>query len=390
LAHFSFNCCRAFLVSAFALFPSTRAPADTPATSIDSTNLIPENLSLIPESLLWDKSVTLRAGLGYKDNVPLSPSPQGSGFTAFGLDLLVFRLPLDGLDVNFNVTGDDTRFWRNPDGIYREDLFLASGRVAKSFGGGWQVGMELRGTYADQVVEELTQTNGVEAVQAIGYTLGVRPFVRRNLGSNWWAQVEAPISREWWQAPLDDLWKIGGQVLLGMSYGNRSQVSIGYAGFDIPHDDWLTVNDQGVLNTNGTKLTIWRQIAELKWEHQWDRAQHWRSITRLAFQYDQDNGGGWYNYYRYLASEGLVFRTKDWEIRGSAGISYYSFPVQTVSTPPSNKLYLTTLELSARVERRLYKGLRLFAEYSYERLLSNDASSEYVANTATGGLSWEF
>lgn len=368
---------------------SRTAPAASDE-SVSSKDLIPENLTLLPESLLWDKSVTLRGGLGYKDNVPLSPSPQGSGFFTIGLDVLMFRVPLNGLEVSFDVIGDDTRYWRNPDGIYREDLFLASGRVSKTLGDGWQIGLELRGTYADQVVEELTQTNGVEAVQAIGYTLGARPYLRRSLGTNWWAQLEAPISHEWWQAPLDDYWKFGGQVLLGANYGHRSQVSVGYGGCYLPHDEWLAADAQGVPNTNNTKLAIWRQTADIKWEHQWDARQRWRSITRLGFQYDQDNGGGWYNYYRYLASEGLVFRTKSWEVRGSAGVSYYAFPVQTVSTPPANKLYVATIELTARVEHRLYKELRLFADYTHEQLMSNDPTSAYKANTVTGGLSWEF
>jgi hypothetical protein len=357
---------------------------------VTSKELIPEKTPLLPESALWDTSATLRGGLGYKDNVPLSTAPQSSPFFLSGLDLLLYRLPLDGLDTSFLLTGDDTRYWRNPDGIYKEDLFLASGQVTKHFGTQWQAGLEVRGIYADQVVEELIATNGVQAVQARGYTLSARPFVRRNLGEAWWVQLEAPISHEWWQTPLDDYWKLGGQVLLGFAPGPRSRLSLSYGGFYLPHDDWLAADAQGLPLSDNTKLAIWRQVAELKWEQTWDAQRHWRSTTKLSFQYDQDNGGGWFDYYRYQAAEDLVFRTRDWEVRGSASIGYQPFPIQTVSPTSGLNLYLTSIELTARVERRLYKDLRVFGQFTHDQSISNDPSSEYKANTVTGGLSYEF
>jgi len=54
--------------------------------------------------------------------VLLSPSAaQGSGFFSSGLDLTIFRLPLNGLAFNLTVTGDDVRYWRDVAGVQGED-----------------------------------------------------------------------------------------------------------------------------------------------------------------------------------------------------------------------------------------------------------------------------
>ena len=367
--------------------------ADARAAADAATNdlpLIPDNPTLWKESLLWDTDFTLRAGLGYKDNVLLSPvAPQGSGYFTSGLDLLILRLPLDSLKCQFSITGDDVRYWRDIQGVNREDLFQVSAQLEKYFGGHWRAGLELRDVYTDQVLQELVSTGGVQAIEANGDVLMARPFVRCDLGTNWWGQLEAPISREWWQSPLDDYWKYGAQVILGRDYGRQSEITLTGGGFYIAHDYWEALDSSG-NPIPGTTLAIWRELVELKWLHHWDGARHWSSTTRLGFQRDRDNGGGYFNYDRYALSYTLRFQTKDWQIEGTAVASYYDFLVQPAVTTPGPTLHLAPLTLSVRVERRLVKSLRLFATYEYEQSFSNDPTSEYKVNVASGGLSWEF
>jgi hypothetical protein len=54
------------------------------------------------------------------------------------------------------------------------------------------------------------------------------------------------------------------------------------------------------------------------------------------------------------------------------------------------KMHKTSLDLTLRAERRLFKGLRLFAEYAYEQSLSDALFDQYDANLVSGGVSWEF
>ena len=198
-----------------------------PDGSTNGLELIPDKPSLWNESLLWDKDITLRTGIGYKDNVLLSSSaPQGSGFFTNGLDLVLFRFPLDGLAFNLMVTGGDAQYWRTVGGITAEDSLLVSAEALKYFRGQWRSGLDVKYVYVDQVALSLIQTGGVSAVVAKGDALGVRPFVRRDLGTNWWIQLGLPVAREWWRAPLDDDWKYGARVVLAHTYGRGSQVAL--------------------------------------------------------------------------------------------------------------------------------------------------------------------
>jgi hypothetical protein len=353
-------------------------------------SLIPENASLWRESLLWNKDVVLRAGFGYKDNVLLAPnSRQGSPFFTSGLDLTILRLPLDGWEANLTIVGDDIRYFRHPGGLSGEDLFLASVQVQKYFGGVWRSGLELRYSYVDQVLEEFLIVGGARAVEAKGNTLGVRPFIRRDLSPNWWVQVEAPLARDWWQEPLDPSWKAGGQAVLGFGNSSHSQLSLTGGSSYIPHDQWLARDALG-NEIAGKKLTVWRDIAELKWEYQWDASNHWATTSKLGFNHNRDNGGGYFDNYRYYVSEEIRFRTKNWEAKASAGLSYYDFPVQIIDLPPAPTLHLTTLEVNLRVERRVYKTIRCFVALEYEQTISNDPEAEYRAHVGSGGVSWEF
>ena len=368
------------------------APNVLSESGVLSTNLelIPEDAALWKESLLWGQDVVPRAGFGYKDNVLLAPaSRQGSAFVTSGLDLSIFRLPLDGWEIALNVVGDDVRYFRSIGGVRGEDLVIGSLQGQKYLRGGWRVGLELRASYVDQVLQEFLTVGGAQAIRAKGHTVGARPFVRQDLSTNWWVQLEAPLAREWWQAPLDASWKFGGQAVLGLNYGSGSQLSIEGGALYMPHDQWLA-RDAAGAELSGKKLKMWRLVTGLKWEQHWDADRHWLTITRLAFTRTRDNGGGYFDNSRYFLSEELRWHTKDWEAKASVGYGYYDFPVQTVGPAPAPKLKLGILDLNARLERRIYKGLRCFASYEYEQSASDDPISQYHYNLGVGGISWEF
>jgi len=56
----------------------------------------------------------------------------------------------------------------------------------------------------------------------------------------------------------------------------------------------------------------------------------------------------------------------------------------------SPTLQRTPSSLSAFVQRRIYKYLKIYVRYEYETTFSNLASDQYHANTATGVLSCSF
>jgi hypothetical protein len=166
-------------------------------------------------------------------------------------------------------------------------------------------------------------------------------------------------------------------------------VTLSGGDFYLPHDEWLARDALG-NEIAGRKLAVFREVAELKWEQSLDSSNHWSSIAKLGFNHNRDNGGGFFDFYRYYLSEELRWHNRNWDIRALANLSYFDFPVQTLGTPASPTFHLTTLDVTARIERRVYKGLRCFAAFEFEQAASDDPTAEYRDHVWSGGISWEF
>lgn len=354
--------------------------------------LIPENISLLGGSLAWDESFELRTGVGYKDNVLLSHAgAQGSPFVASGLDFSVIRLPVDNWQFYFFLTADDNRYWHEA-GADKEETVLASSEARKDLAGQWKLGSGLNFTYQNEILDVTsieTFTNGASSARVQGPGVTLRPFVRHDFPSRWWVQFELPATRQFLKAPLDDYWQFGGKIILGREYGSRSELTASYGLSELWYDTRNQFAASGYEIPN-TPLKLLQHRLELGSQHYWDTARHWRSSTKLGFAYDQDNGSGYFSYYKYELSEQLRYQTPAWEIRGRAGIIYYDFPVQTVSILDPSKLNKTLVSLDLRIERRLAGFVKVFGEYELEHSFSNDPFTRYNVNTVTGGFQWEF
>jgi hypothetical protein len=371
--------------------------ADMP---LAETNLIPDDISLYTESMLWDKQLSISSGLGYKDNVLLSAfHRQDSGFFINGLDCLLIRLPLDGWEVESSIVGDDLRYWHEvstspANSTSSEDSFLGNLKVAREFPDGWKAGLEVLGAYEKQVLD-ISPPAGIPATALVeGEDLAVRPSLRKDLGSHWWLQLEMPVSRWWLAAPLDDYWEFGPVVTAGYKFGVRSDLAVSYGASYQDHNSWtnsLYADGLGAY-TPAEKLQIFQSRVELAWHQYWDVHQRWRSSTQLVYADLKDNGGGFYNEYQYQVIESLRWQTADWMVRGVADITYEDYPVQWTGTFNNNTLDRDLWEFSAEAERRLYRGLRTFAKVDYQRCLSNEDENadNYHATTISAGLRYEF
>ena len=65
--------------------------------------------------------------------------------------------------------------------------------------------------------------------------------------------------------------------------------------------------------------------------------------------------------------------------------NYQDFPVQQTQLTEGPTLNTTLLHASLRAERRLTRWLKLYAQYDYERVLSNLPDIEYQVNAVGGG-----
>jgi hypothetical protein len=347
--------------------------------------------------MLWDEQVSLYSGLGYNNNVLLSEfNPQGSGFFINGLEVGVTRLPLDGWKIVGAIVGDDIRYWHevgttNGGGTSREDSFIGSLYAERELPDGWQVGLEARGLYEDEVLDITTSLAAPATALVEGYGITGQPSLRKDLPAGLWLKLEMPVTRWLFRAPLDNYWEFGPVITAGCDLSERSDVSLSYAASYQYHDEWTILNQFGQLGSPQL-LELFEDRLELAWHQFWDSKQRWRSSTRLVFAYEKDNGSGYFNEYEYQIAEDLRWQTHDWQIQGSAQIGYEEYPIQPVEPHDSLTLYRDLWTLSLEVQRRLYKGLKSYVKVENERAISNAIShpDEYNATMVSGGLRYEF
>ena len=366
---------------------TARAQTSTNASSEDLA-LIPEDAGLLKESMLWQHTLALRTGAGYDDNVLLSPSsPQGSAFLTAGLDFSLSRLPLDGWGVDVLATGDDQRYLQN--GRSRgTDFWLTDVTIKRFLGDHWQAGVEATENYLDEV-DYVDTLAGPAAVEIQGNALKLKPFIRREFGTNWWAELDFPTAREIFDAPLDNVWKYGPQLQIGFSDDKQREIALNYQIQQFDHDSWPALSADGT--PVGTRnLSLVEQRAELHWREVWDADDHWSTDTKLTFTRDQDNGGKFFNFNEYSAVERLRYNRRPWQLTATLRGSYLDYPVQRTGLTYGPTLNQFLLHATLHGERRLASWLKLYAEYNYERVLSNLSDIRYQANTVTVGLSWEF
>src|SRR5207249_3778667 len=89
---------------------------------------------------IWVRSVELRAAIGYKDNLLLGRTPtERSVLIGSGADLTLARLPLDGKQLSFLLSADDTRYLQGH-AVDHEDLVVALAQVKVDLSSAWRLG----------------------------------------------------------------------------------------------------------------------------------------------------------------------------------------------------------------------------------------------------------
>jgi hypothetical protein len=347
----------------------------------------PDLKKLLPS--FWEHSVTVSVSGGYNDNITLShAAPESSPFVRFGLEAAALRLPIDGTQYSFFITGEDTRYF-SAGPVDHEDTAVAQAEVRRQFNDQWQGFLAAEGAYIDQVVDlSITETNRSPLLVRAG-TLTARPGGRRDFEKDWWLVLEVPVTRQFYESEPDDYWQTGPSMTLAHGYGSKSEISLNYALAYRHYDTEPELDAQGGVITNTTRSFLQNDVA-LAWRHFWDAEQRWRTTALVAFRNNLDSGSGYFDYNRVAGSTQIRYRAGRWEFSANARVAQYWFPVQTVSGTDPSKRERTDLTFIVRAEMQLIKHLRLFAQYNHERTISNLTLDEYYVNVAHGGVAAEF
>jgi len=357
--------------------------------TVAATAALAQTNEFLPEEPSpWDLTFNLRPGFGYKDNLALSPTNrEHSIYILSGLDATVLRLPLDGRQFTFFVTGEDTRFLQGHEVKY-EQFLAAMAEFKADIAPNWNAGALLQYTYQNQIYDVSTIEATLGPVRVEGHRIGFLPSLRRDFPKDFWLQIEPGAARQFFKEPLDDYWEPAARLTLGRGYGFRSAISLSYDIRQLIFDTREQVARDGTVLT-GQLLEYRQHEVEMSLRHNWDARRRWRTNTRLSFQLNDDNGPGFYDYRRYQILQQIRYVEGAWDLKGSAKVSYYDFLVQPATASDASARAKTIVTFSLQAERKLTKYLKLFAEYEHEHSLSNRPTEEYHVNRVVGGIDFE-
>jgi hypothetical protein len=332
--------------------------------------------------------VTATAGMGFKDNVFLSnANPKSSPFASGSAELLVLRLAPAGPRVNFFANAEGQFFF---DGLsHKEYTAFSQISVEQDFNDTLTGAMAAHYFYQDQILDVSVSETNRQAIPVIGHSLSLEPRLRAQFPGQTWIEVSVPASRQIYNAPLDDYWDVGARLAAGRDYGRGSQLSISYSPHWQPYDRDPARTASGQTITNSHRASF-QQDARLVWKHNWDERKHWRTTATLGARWNEENGGGYSDYVRWLASGRVRYVNAGWDISGDGRVAYYDYRNQTVSATDLSKRRRTEWSAAFNVERQLIERLALVLRYEYETIWSNDPLETYSVNTVSASLRLEF
>ena len=346
---------------------------------------------------VWDYALTVRSSAGYNDNVLLSHEPfQRSGFLQAGIEVIAWRLPIDGPEIQFIGAASHLQYLPN-DFADDEQTVLGQAEVKKDFAKDWQASVVAeylyQSTFVDATSVDANQPIPVlnaTKIEGPGYQL--TSGLRRYLGDTMWVQASVAASRWFYGGDIGDYWEIGPRATAGGSYGHVSEWSVSY------HYDRRDYDDrQGRFldgsEITGSRLAFYQHYVDASVRHYWDAARRWLTATGFSWRRNEDNSSGYYNYDRLQVSEKIRYRARSWEVAVGARLAWYDYQVQRIQdvfgnfTEPRER---TEMAAQASIEKRFAKWLKGFVEFEREQTLANADAEEYAVNKVTGGLSWEF
>ena len=378
----TFRPARYLLGCSILLFILTILPAWGAAESLD----LDQDLQL-PSA--WVKTFDTRLWSGYKDNVLLgAQNPVDSSFLAGGLDMTFFRLPIDNWEYLFLSSLEYLHYFSAPE-VDQEVIALAQAQAKRTFGEHWKAGLSAEYVYFNQVFDASTTEDDLFAVQVEGHGFTLRPGLTRDLPRNFRLDLELPATRQLFAEFIDDHWEFGPKLVFGHETPRKRALSLGYQFSNRIHDSREARDDEGVLRA-GRGLQFHQHEISAVWRQFWGAERRWRTVSKASVQRNEDNGGGYYNFWRPQFSQQIRYQAPAWEVRAETRLSYYRYDQQHVDELDSairEKAYLRT---SIRAEKLLVKTWKLFAQYEHERAISNLDLDEYQVNMVSGGMSYEF
>jgi hypothetical protein len=338
-----------------------------------------------PLVVVWESEVLVSEAMGYRNNVLRSSfASENSAFLMTSFDASLMRLSESGSLVMFYLFGEDTRYLDAPSVNY-EQFLSGTLQLIQPVGDRNETGLEANYLYQHQIFDASADEVNRERVLVLGHSAYLRPHWKLAM-DHWEVQAEGALARQEFEQTLDDYWETEAEVRLTRNYGHRSEVSVGYLPLYRRYDTRLQFGADGFV-LPGTELNYWQHEIDGEWRHYWDEARTWRSVTKMSFMANRDNGSGYFDYDRVYLREQLRWKNAHWEVKGSARMGWYYYRKQRVDEDHRYRSYAT---VDFRVERRFGEDWVLFGAGEHEWNVSNNPLDEYRSWMVDLGLGYEF
>jgi hypothetical protein len=329
----------------------------------------------------WEFDLTVKEAGGYKNNVLLSDfNKESSAFNQTSLEFFAYHLPLNHWEFSGFAMYEDRRYWES-ESIDREVIGMASGDLKRVIGERWKVGANLQYFYNDQVYDASILEGIPARVRAKGHQLMGGPAVRLDLPGNRRVELNGVIARQEFAAPLDDYWEVGPKLVLGQKFSKFTDLAVTLRWRDRAYDE------RAAPGRAGKSLHFDQKESEASLKHYWDEEKVWNTRTRVGLEYNEDNGNGFFDYWRLKFSQEAGFTKGGFLGSLQAKALHYDYLNQRGLD--GNGRARTELTFTARAEQQIIKRLKIFAEYEHEWIVAEDRTDRYRTTTFMAGLEWE-
>ncbi len=378
-------------VATFTVVLSAQTAA--PTTAAAAGGLPPELQAELDalQSAVWQPTAQVRASLGWRDNVLLSPfAPIERAFVRGEVEAMLWRPMHNRWEFLSFLNADVLRYFPPPvetGGEQQWSLHLEERwRAADSL----RVSLKATGYQHDMVID-LSETEATRVVAPTRVRGGFITLVSRfTLPAGFTFEPLGRVKRTDYREFAGDYdesmagarmeWRRGADLVLSAAvfehhrrYAERVQYTAG--GRALPR----------------TRLRFEQRVGELKAGTGWQARGDWNVTGTVGWLENRDEASGYFDYDQKKARLELGWASGPWRVTFDGETQRMEYLIQTVGAGIAPPARITDdHEVSLRLERQLDERWTLFAEYRWERSRSNELEFSYRANSALAGVQRSF
>lgn len=377
------------LLSGLAAFGHAQTPAAEGSVSVLPPELQAELDAL--QASLWHPSATVRASVGFRDNVLLSPfAPIERGFARGEVEAMLLRPMRRRWEFVSFLTADVLRYLSPPAESKGEQQWFLHTEARWEPAERARLSLKAAGYIRDMVID-LSETEAQRVVAPTrvngGYAMATTRFL---LPAGFRVEPSFQFRRSDYEAYAGDYDDARGGARVEWRRSSALALSAGW--FETRRDyDQRVQFTAGGRALAGTRLKFVQREGDVKARGSWAGAAEWDAALTAGRLENRDGGSGYFDYTQSRVRLELGWERSDWRVWLDAEARRIDYRVQTVGagiSPPPR--IADDFETTVRVERRLTPTWTLFAEHRWERSRSNEIEFSYRANTVLAGVQREF